>query len=126
MVDLYFNDNKLKVTTASGIIFTGGIASQGAHTIKRVTRSSNYTAVTDDYVIGFNTTLASGTVTLATALVADGRAVIVKDEGGSASTNFITIATEGAETIDGSTTKQIIGDYGSLTLYSDSTNWFIM
>lgn len=90
-----------------------------------VKKSGNYTTVDSDYIVGFDTVAASGTITLGTATLDNGRTVVVKDEGGNASANFITIATEGTAKIDGIDTKQIIGDYGALTLYSDKTNWFI-
>ena len=53
-----------------------------------------------------------------------GRIVIIKDVGGSANTNNITIATEGSETIDGSASSTISSNYGVVRLFSDGTNWF--
>ena len=64
------------------------------------------------------------TATIATAALAAGKVIIVKDIGGSGDTNNITIATEGDETIDGAATKVIDADYGVARLYSDGTNWF--
>lgn len=46
----------------------------------------------------------------------------VKDESGNAGTNNITVATEGAETIDGAATSVISTDYGHVTLYSNGTS----
>ena len=58
-------------------------------------------------------------------LLADGFArYIVKDAGGGAGTNNITISTDASETIDGAATATISEDYGALELYSDGTNWF--
>lgn len=65
------------------------------------------------------------TVSLATSETNDGRWLVVKDAGGNAGTNNITIVTEGAETIDGNASAIISGDYDSLTLFSDGSNWFI-
>lgn len=64
------------------------------------------------------------TVTLASAMVAEGAHVIVNDEGGAAGTNAITIDTEGSETIDGATSQSVGSNYGTLTFYSDGANWF--
>ena len=64
------------------------------------------------------------TVTLASAMVAEGVHVTVNDEGGAAGTNAVTIATEGSETIDGATSQSIGSNYGTLSLYSDGTNWY--
>jgi hypothetical protein len=53
-----------------------------------------------------------------------GRVYTIKDESGTAGTNFITINCEGAATIDGQTSIQITINYGFVTVYSDGTNWF--
>lgn len=50
--------------------------------------------------------------------------ITVKDESGLASTNNITISTEGSETIDGASTYTINNNYGSITFYSSGSNWF--
>lgn len=78
----------------------------------------------DDVIIGVTDTSVPRTITLASLDVADGRIMLIKDESGSAGTNNITIATEGAETIDGASSTSIIVDYGVLRIYSDGTNWF--
>jgi hypothetical protein len=56
-----------------------------------------------------------------------GKTFIFKDESGNnASFGPIIIARSGSDTIDGSTTKSITTDYGSLTVYSDGTSkWLI-
>ncbi|MCH8297178.1 MAG: hypothetical protein IH873_03855 [Chloroflexi bacterium] len=84
-----------------------------------------YTAKAGDRVIGVNRA-GTVTVTLPTAQLRPGRIYTVKDESGAAATNNITVATEGAETIDGSATDVIDVDYESKSYYSDGTNWFIL
>lgn len=64
------------------------------------------------------------TITLDSSDVASGRMIIVKDESGGATTNNITIDTEGAETIDGGASVTISVNYGVTKLYSDGLNWF--
>jgi len=64
------------------------------------------------------------TLTLPTAV--EGATYIIKDEGGNASSNNITIATPGTETIDSSASTTIVSNYNSVTLYSDGSNWFII
>jgi len=78
----------------------------------------------DETIIGVTDTSAARTVTLDSDDVIDGRIIIVKDESGGAATNNITLATEGAETIDGQSTLAINANYGTLRVYSDGTNWF--
>ena len=87
--------------------------------------AATYTAKAGDRVIGVNRAGAV-TVTLPTAEVRRGRVYTVKDESGAASSNNITVATEGSETIDGSATDVINVNYESKSYYSDGTNWFIL
>ena len=82
-----------------------------------------YTAKAGDQIIGVNRA-GTVTITLPTAQLRSGRIYTIKDESGAASANNITIATEGAETIDGSATDTISEDYGAKAYYSDGTNWF--
>ena len=51
-----------------------------------------------------------------------GRRIVVKNIG----TDTVTIDGAGAQTIDGSTTKAISSQYGSLELFSDGSNWHII
>ena len=87
--------------------------------------AATYTAKAGDRLIGVN---RSGvvTVTLPSAQVNAGRLFTIKDESGNASTNNITVATEGSELIDGSATNVIDSDYGAKHYYSDGTNWFVV
>jgi len=84
-----------------------------------------YTTLETDYIVAKTAITASGdTVTLETDTVKAGKVVIIKDESGGAATDNITIATEGAETIDGAATITISADYGVARVYSNGTNWF--
>jgi hypothetical protein len=82
------------------------------------------TVGSDDYIVAITQTPDAVTVTIPTARMAAGRVLIVKDESGAANTHNITIATEGAEKIDGADTNVISADYGKVTLYSDGSHWF--
>lgn len=86
--------------------------------------TANTTVSDAGHIYPVDTSGAAVTVTLASAMVADGAHVTVNDEGGSAGTNAVTLATEGSETIDGATSQSIGSNYGTLSLYSDGTNWF--
>ena len=83
----------------------------------------SYTAKAGNRVIGVNRA-GVVTLTLPTAEVRKGRVYTVKDESAAATTSNITVATEGAETIDGSATGAIADNYGSITYCSDGSNWF--
>jgi hypothetical protein len=53
--------------------------------------------------------------------------ITVVDKAGQASTNNITIARNAAESIVGVAASLVRrGNYGSITLFSDGTNWFAL
>lgn len=82
---------------------------------------------TNDYYVGVESLTAPRTVTISTAdITAGAREFIVKDESGAAGTHNITIATEGAETIDGAASQTISSNYGYIKLKSNGTNLFII
>ena len=63
-------------------------------------------------------------LTLSTAQMMDGRQIDIKDAGGNAGTNNITIDTEGSEKIDGLDTFVMNMNDEEITLYALNGNWF--
>jgi hypothetical protein len=119
-------------TTATGnltVTPSGGLTSIVGGQIKSTTAiaAGTYDLLVTDYFLNcdYTATAAITSLTLPTAQLADGRVIHVKDTGGLAGTNNITIDTEGAETIDGAATAVISTNYNSISLYCDGTNWFI-
>jgi len=95
----------------------------GSFSVLRTPTAADYTSV-DEVIIGVTSTSAARTITIATEDIVAGRIFIIKDESGAAATNNITIATAGAETIDGVPTITISANYGLARLYSDGVNLF--
>ena len=89
--------------------------------------TATYDVLTTDQFINvtYTTTGAVTSLTLPTAQVVAGRWIVIKDAGGNATANNITIDTEGSATIDGDATVVVNSDYASINLYCDGTNWFI-
>ena len=86
-----------------------------------------YAQVITDEVIAYTSLTAGRIVTLlASATVGAGGLLTVKDESGNAGTFNITLTPNGAEKIDGAATKVINAGYGSLRLYNNGSNWFII
>lgn len=85
---------------------------------------ATYNLLVTDYILHVTRTATGAcAITLPTAQTVSGRTIVIKDTG-NANTNNITIATEGAQTIDGGASALLDTDYGTMTLYSDGTNWF--
>jgi hypothetical protein len=92
----------------------------------RVTTSVSAAATTNGEDTVFVDPSATGgvTITLASADAAAGAAVTIQDVGGTASSNTITVDTEGTETYaDGDAAKTITTDRAWLTVRWDGSNW---
>lgn len=128
--DLLWIENSASTTPLVGGNFsTRQIELNGGlfHNITTI-NAATYDLLTSDYIlhVTYTTTGAVTSLTLPTAQTVEGRVIIIKDAGGNAGTNNITIDTEGSETIDGQITKVLNGNYESLKLYCDGSNWFII
>lgn len=117
---------------AGGIDFsagTGGISFDSGITMN-VTSKSNadtpYTVLGGDYYIDCDTSAGVLTVTLPDAAVSAGRIIVIKDHGGSAGANNITIGTAGGNLVGGgaaAATKTISANYAGATCISDGATW---
>jgi len=93
---------------------------------RRLDVATANTTLSDQGVIQpVDTSGGAVTVTLASAATEDGAELIIKDEGGAAGTNAVTIATEGGETIDGNASITIASNYDPRRLYSDGSVWYL-
>ena len=93
--------------------------------------ATSYTVLNTDYIILVTSTAAARTITLpapsssaATSNV--GRIFIIKDTSGGAYTNNITLSVSGGANIDGVSTAVIGSDYGSITVMSNGTQYYIL
>jgi hypothetical protein len=86
----------------------------------------DYTAIASDYLIAYTSLSTGRTVTLPAASTMTNKSIVIKDESGNAGANNITIDGNGSETIDGSATKAINANFGSITIYSNGSNWFVI
>ena len=110
-----------------GFKVSGSISAEGSQFVNVTTISAaTYDLLVTDYIlnVAYTGTGEVTSLTLPTAQVEAGRIIKIVDTGGNASTNNITIDTEGSETINGEATYVIDVDYGVVELYCDGTNWF--
>jgi len=121
--------------TSTGTVYVGDgsawetadslIGLEHNHVWRRVGPATANTTLSDQGVIqAVDTNGGAVTVTLASSMVEDGAELIIKDEGGNAGTNAITVETEGGETIDGSASITIGSNYARRRLYTDGSDWF--
>ena len=103
--------------------FTGGLK----HNVTTV-NAATYDLLASDYFVHvtYTGTGAVTSLTLPTAQTVSGRTIVIKDAGGNASVNNITVDTQASETIDGAATAVMNADYEWLKLYSDGSDWFIV
>lgn len=98
------------------------------HTNVTNVNAATYNVLPEDHIlhVTYTGTGAVTSIDLKTAQTIKGRLIVVKDAGGNAAANNITITTEGAQTIDGAATYVINANYGKVTLYCDGSNWFVI
>ena len=115
-------------TPATTVHVVGSSFFSGAVTHKRTFVNSNYSVSATDYYIGVGSEGAAITLTLpaATGLL-DGQTLIVKDEGGNAHNNHITITgSADSNTIDGKNKVILESPYSSISLYCNGANKFFI
>ena len=84
---------------------------------------------TNQYFGTTRSATGTGTITLPLgSTVPVGRQYIIKDEGGQSGNVFrrITVAASGSDTIDGSATRSITSNFGSLTVLWTGTRWSVI
>jgi len=87
--------------------------------------AATYSLLTTDCILAVNYTATGAvSITISTTQCVSGRIIEIKDSGGNANANNITITPQ-VETIDGAANLVICGDYDSVSLYADGSNWFI-
>ena len=98
----------------------------GALVHKRTAVTNDYSVALTDYYLGVDSTSNTVDLTLPAASTAvEGQTYVVKDEGGNAATNAITVLRSASDTIDGNTSVALAVPYSALSLYTDGANWFI-
>jgi len=92
---------------------------------KRTAVTNNYSILLTDYYVGVDTSAGPVSLTIPAASTATvGQTYLLKDEGGNASTNIITINTAGGN-IDGNSNTLLNSSYGAVALYTDGSDWFV-
>jgi hypothetical protein len=114
-------------TPAHPLSVAGSSFLSGAIIHKRLLTAADYTLTDADYYVGADTTNGAVKLTLPSAVnLTSGQTFVVKDEGGVANTNNITISGSAADTIDGQNEVLLESPYASLQLYCNGVNKYFI
>jgi hypothetical protein len=112
-------------TFAGASTFTGSVTLNGGLIEKLTTTAVSYQVLVTDVIIGVTDTTAARTITMPNSGLVAGQRWTIKDQSGGAATHAITIAGNGAN-IDGIANQVINGNYDSVDIYTDSSNFFLV
>ena len=116
---------KFSPMTAGVSTITGSISMNGGMIQKRTPTAISYTVLVTDVIVAVTSTTAARTITMPNAGLVSGQRWTIKDESGGAAINAITIAGNGA-TIDGVANQVMNTNYGSVDIYCNGTNFFLV
>jgi hypothetical protein len=93
---------------------------------KIVSHDDDRTAGADYHFIGVNTMTKPVTITLPNGMdISSGKILLIKDEGGNASVNAITVTTNDGALIDGNGSVTLVSDYAAISMYYNGSGWHI-
>jgi len=111
---LFLNGQSITAISASNITFNTRVI------------TSSYTIDTDDYFIGVDTNYSGIVVTLPSiTTVNNGKVYVIKDIAGLADINTITVSASSGEQIDLEPFTTLDIDSSSISIYKDTTGYFI-
>jgi len=115
-------------TPSKTLSVAGSSLLSGAVIHKRHLTTANYTVTTSDYYIGADSTSSPVLLSLPTAsTTTDGQTFIIKDEGGNANNNNITISCSvGGDQIDGQNLIILESPFASIQVYCNGINKYFI
>lgn len=117
------NGTSIGGTTPASISATT-IAGSSAVALANRTISASTSAAATDYVVLVNATSAAVTYTLPAASSSTNRILVIQKIDSSG--NAVTVAPNGADTINGSASQVISAQFGAVTVQSNGTAWTIL
>ena len=115
--DLVFDYTIPKFTVNSGFV------------VNRTSVSGNVSLTAAQHIIGVNTAVLTGNVTLSlpnASSLSNGQMYIIKDEGGEADTYNIIISCSSGQTIDGASTVTIESPYAAVNVYCNGNDKYFI
>ena len=132
--NLTFNGSILDLTggmsastyVSSSTFYGDGSNLTGVSSFSRRAVTSTITASITDRLLGVSASAALEIRLPGASAMASGQYITIKDEGGNADVNSITILTSGSETIDGGSSIVMESSFAAVTIYSDGTNKYFV
>lgn len=121
----FYNTSSAVTTTTQTARKIGPLVNAGAFAGNYVQTAISYQILRSDYIIGVTSTAAARTITTPASGATTGQIWIIKDESGGASA-FPIIVAAGTGTIDGAASITIPTNYGSVSVYFNGTNYFVV
>ena len=118
--------NKTKSILNAVVAPAGYTASATGVVNNRVAITSHYTASTNDYYIGVQSTASLGIKMPAASSLSIGQSFLIKDESGNANSYNITINPNGSDTIEGGNSVILSIQYASISLHTDGVSKFFI
>lgn len=129
ITDMDVDSTDLTDSTGPGVLYDASAEEfpRGVLDDERTTTvltSSTYTTADEEVILVDTSAIgAASTINLASADVEQGHTITVADVSGAASSNPITVETEGSGTINGVSSFTIATDYVGATFSTDGSNW---
>ncbi len=132
--NLTFNGSILDLTggmsastyVSSSTFYGDGSNLTGVSSFSRRAVTSTITASITDRLLGVSASTALEIRLPGASTLTSGQYITVKDEGGNADVNSITILTSGSETIDGGSSIVMESSFAAVTIYSDGTDKYFV
>ena len=115
------------VNMSASAFYGNALTLAGGLSLSRIAVTSNITASQNNYYFGVDTTSTAVEIRLLDAsALQNGQTYVVKDEGGNANNNNITILASGSQTIDGQNSVVLISPHASIQLYCNGSNKYFI
>lgn len=123
--NFYFDATNYRLSVAAGTSPNSTIQIGGSLATGISTKTSGYTAGTQDHTILCNTSAGPFNISLPNPSGATGRIYAIKKISSDA--NAVTLVTYyGSSTIDGQSTYTLANQYNSVIITTDGTSWFVI
>ena len=115
------------VNVSASSFYGQGLVLDGGMSLNRTSVTAHMTASKTDYYLGVDTTGSAINIRLPDAsTLPSGHTYVIKDEGGAADTNNITVYGTAGQSIDATNSIVLMSPYSAISLYCNGTDKFFV